>query len=103
MPESPSPALSPEPGGVSLRCRVQPRASANRIAGLYGSALKIALTAPPVDGKANAALCEFLAELFGLPKSAVCIASGTASRDKRVSVAGITPDRAAACLSAVMK
>ena len=47
--------------GTRIACRVQPRASRTAVAGILGGALKVALTAPPVDGKANAALCEFSA------------------------------------------
>lgn len=58
--------------------------------GEVGGALKVALTAPPVDGRANQACAEFLAELFDLPKSAVTIVSGERGRKKIVRLAGIS-------------
>ena len=75
--------------GVTLSCRVQPRASRNAIAGVLGESLKVALTAPPVDGKANAELCKFLADKAGLSKSCVQILSGETSRTKVILFTGI--------------
>jgi hypothetical protein len=69
-----------------LEVRVQPRASRSEIAGLHGGRLRIRLQAPPVDGKANAALIEFLAAAFGVPRARVIIEHGLASRDKRVRI-----------------
>ena len=69
-----------------LEVRVQPRASRSEIAGLHGGRLRIRLQAPPVDGKANAALVEFLAAAFGVPRARVIIEHGLASRDKRVRI-----------------
>ncbi len=77
-------------GTLSLLVRVQPKASANRVSGLHGDALKICITAPPVDGKANAALTRFLADFFGLRRSAVNLQSGGGSRDKRFLLSGIS-------------
>ncbi len=78
-----------KPGGVSIRVHVAPRASANRVLGMQNGALKVALTAPPVEGAANKALVEFLAKALGVPKSAVAILSGDTSRNKTVRVSGI--------------
>ncbi len=75
--------------GATFAVRVQPRASRNRIAGEMGDALKIALTAPPVEGKANEACVEFLANLLKVARSSVTIASGESSRNKVVRVAGM--------------
>ncbi len=75
--------------GVTFAVRVQPRASRNAIAGEIGEALRIALTAPPVEGKANEACVEFLANLLKVPRSSITIASGESSRNKVVRVAGI--------------
>ena len=69
--------------------RVQPRASKDEIAGAMGGALKVRLRAPAVEGRANEALCEFVAELLKTPKSAVRILSGERSRIKRVEIRGI--------------
>jgi uncharacterized protein (TIGR00251 family) len=77
------------PDGVSFAVRVQPRARRNAVVGELGDALKIALTAPPVDGRANEACVEFLADLLDLPRSSVAIASGQSSRNKVIRVTGL--------------
>jgi uncharacterized protein (TIGR00251 family) len=69
-----------------LEVRVQPRASQSGFAGLIGERLRIRLQAPPVDGRANAALVEFLAQACGVPRSRVTIEHGLAGRDKRVRI-----------------
>lgn len=79
--------------GVRLSVRVQPRASANEIVGLHGDALKVRLTAPPVDGAANRALMELLAGTFGIPVRAVTIVAGASSRTKVVELEGVTEER----------
>jgi uncharacterized protein (TIGR00251 family) len=78
------------PDGVSFALRVQPRARRNAIVGELGDALKIALTAPPADGRANEACVEFFAELLGVPRSSIAIASGQSSRNKVIRVSGIS-------------
>ena len=78
---------------VRLRIRVQPRASANQIVGQHGDALRVRLTAPPVDGAANVALVELLAKTFGIPKQGVTIVAGASSRTKVVELAGVTVER----------
>ncbi|HLF28641.1 MAG TPA: DUF167 domain-containing protein [Anaerolineae bacterium] len=80
-------------GGVTFAVRVIPRSSRNELAGLHGEALKVKLTAPPVEGAANTALIEFLAKRLDARKSAVSILSGEKSRTKTVRVEGITPER----------
>ena len=77
------------PDGVVIEVHLQPRASRSRIAGLHGSALKVCVTAPPVEGEANRALAEILAKAFGVPKSAIEILKGGASRNKTVLVRGV--------------
>ena len=77
--------------GVVLSLRVQPRSAANRVAGVQGNVLKINLTAPPVEGRANDALVRFLAQRLGVSKSRVRMAGGEASRHKVVRVEGLTP------------
>ncbi len=74
--------------GVTLRLHVQPGARKTEVAGEHGDALKIRLAAPPVDGKANTALLEFVAERLGVAKSAVTLKSGQTSRRKVVEVSG---------------
>ena len=77
-------------GHVSFRVKVHPRAKKNAITGEVGDALKVALTAPPVDGKANEACIEFFAKLLKVPRASVTIAAGQTSRNKVVRVAGLT-------------
>jgi uncharacterized protein (TIGR00251 family) len=74
--------------GVTFAVRVRPRAKKNSITGELGDALKVALTAPPIDGRANEACIEFFAKLFAVQRSAVSIASGQTSRDKVIRVTG---------------
>ena len=78
--------------GVILRLHIQPGAKKTEVAGQHGEALKIRLSAPPVDGKANACLIEFLANQLGVAKSAVELLSGDTSRAKRVSISGMGVD-----------
>jgi uncharacterized protein len=78
-------------GSATLSVHVQPGASASGVAGLHGGALKLRLAAPPVDGKANAALIEFIAELLHAPRSRVELVSGAASRRKLIRVSGAQP------------
>jgi uncharacterized protein (TIGR00251 family) len=77
-------------GTVSFAVRVQPRASRDEIVGEYQDALKIRLTAPPVDDRANEALRKLLAARLKVPIAAVRIASGEHSRTKRVEIHGVT-------------
>ena len=69
-----------------LDCHLQPKASRDEFAGLHGERLKIRLTAPPVEGKANAHLMAFLAAAFGVAKSQVSLESGELNRQKRVRI-----------------
>jgi len=83
-------------GAVTFSVRVQPRASRNQIDGEWAgepgqpAALKVRLTAPPVDDRANQALCRLLADELGVAASAVRIVSGERGRTKRVEVRGVT-------------
>ena len=77
-------------GAVSFAVRVQPRASRDEIAGEWQDALKIRLTAPPVDDRANEALRRLLAARLKVPLSAVRITAGERSRTKRVEIRGVT-------------
>jgi len=76
--------------GVVFAARVTPRASRNAIEGEYQGALRVRLTAPPVDDRANEALCRLLAQRLNVPASAVRIVAGGKSRTKRVSIAGVS-------------
>ncbi|MGA8222409.1 MAG: DUF167 domain-containing protein [Candidatus Acidiferrales bacterium] len=77
-------------GAVVFAARVTPRASRDAIEGEYQGALKIRLTAPPIEDRANEALCRLLAERLNVPASAVRILAGVKSRTKRVSIAGVS-------------
>lgn len=77
-------------GAVTFAVRVQPRAKQNSVLGELGEALKIGLTAPPLEGRANQACIDFLAELLGVSRSAIRIVSGASSRNKVVRVAGVS-------------
>ena len=79
---------------VALALYIQPKSSKNTVCGLHGNELKIALTAPPVEGKANKAVIAYLAKLFGVTKSSVTIISGLQSRHKRCRVDGIGVEEA---------
>ena len=70
--------------GIVLKVFVQPRSAKNMIAGQHGDALKIKLTAPPVDGAANKMCIQYLAKFLKVPKSALEIISGHSSRTKRI-------------------
>ncbi|MCF8112172.1 MAG: DUF167 family protein [Desulfobacteraceae bacterium] len=72
--------------GVVFKVYIQPRAAGNQVAGCREDALKIRLTAPPVDGKANRACLKFLAGRLKVPKSDIEIISGTAGRSKKILV-----------------
>jgi len=76
--------------GVTFAVRVHPRARKNAITGELGDALKLALTAPPVEGKANDACIEFFANLLKVPRSSVSIAAGQSSRNKVIRIAGVS-------------
>lgn len=69
-----------------LKLRVQPRARNDALAGPHGDRLKVRITAPPVDGKANAQLCEFLAEVCGVPSAQVSVQQGETGRDKTLRI-----------------
>ena len=85
-------------GAVIFQVRVQPRASRDEIAGVIAGALKVRLQAPAVEDRANAALCEYLAELLKTPKSAVRILGGERSRLKRIEIRGVREGQVRALL-----
>ena len=72
--------------GVTFNVFIQPRSSKNSVVGLYGDALKIKLTAPPVEGAANRMCIEFLAKQLGVAKSTLSIVSGHSGRNKRILI-----------------
>jgi hypothetical protein len=78
------------PSGATFAIKVHPRAKKNAITGEVGNALKLALTSPPIDGRANEACIEFLAKLLNVPRSSVTIAAGDTSRNKVIRVRGLS-------------
>ena len=80
------------PSGATFAVKVHPRARQNAITGQLGDALKLSLTAPPIEGRANEACVEFLAKLLKLPRSSVTIASGHSSRRKVIRVVGLSTE-----------
>jgi uncharacterized protein (TIGR00251 family) len=86
---SAQPYLREDDDGVWLNVLVQPRSSRNQLVGRHGDRLKIQVTAPPVDSRANAMVKELLAELLGIPRQAVEIARGLTAREKTVHVRGL--------------
>jgi uncharacterized protein len=77
------------PAGATFQVKVHPRARKNAITGVVGDALKVALTAPPVEGRANEACIAFLAEFLNVARSSVTIAAGESSRQKLIRIAGV--------------
>ena len=84
-----SPAVRDTPHGAAISVKVHPRARKNAITGQIDGTLKVALTSPPVDGKANQACIEFFAEALRVPRSTVTITSGQSSRRKTIQIAGL--------------
>jgi uncharacterized protein len=79
-------------GGVTFAVKVHPRAKKNAITGELGDALKVSLTSPPEEGRANEACIEFLAKLLKVPRCSVTIASGQTRRGKVVRVSGLSAE-----------
>ncbi|MCH1931547.1 DUF167 family protein YggU [Shewanella sp. A25] len=79
-------AVSWQQGNLLLNLYIQPKASRDQIVGLHGEELKVAITAPPVDGKANAHLSKFLAKTFKVPKSDVHLLKGELGRHKQIKI-----------------
>ena len=82
-------AIAETAGSVTFAIKVHPHAKKNAITGELGDALKVSLTTPPVEGRANEACIEFFAKLLKVPRSSVTIASGLTSRNKVIRVAGL--------------
>jgi uncharacterized protein (TIGR00251 family) len=76
------------PGGIVLHVRVQPRSSRDEIAGIHDGRLKLRITAPPVDGAANAACQKLLAGVLGVSKSAIRLIAGQKAREKSFEISG---------------
>ncbi|ABM24164.1 MULTISPECIES: DUF167 family protein YggU [Shewanella] len=82
-------AVVQQQGDLLLNLYIQPKASRDQIVGLHGDELKVAITAPPIDGKANAHLSKYLAKAFKVPKSDVYIIKGELGRHKQIRI--VTP------------
>lgn len=91
-------ALREQAGGVLLNVHVQPGAARSGYAGMHGDALKFRVAAPPVDGAANDALCEYLARRLGIPRRSVTVVRGQTARRKQVLLAGVAADAVIAAL-----
>jgi len=79
--------------GATFSVKVHPRARKNAVTGEVGEALKVSLTAPPVEGRANEACIDFLADVLNVPRASVSIAAGQSSRNKVVRVAGLSVEQ----------
>ena len=88
--------------GATFAVKVHPRARKDAVTGEVGDALKLALTAPPLEGRANQACVEFCAKLLSVPRSSVTIAAGESSRQKVIRVAGLSAAAVAERLRAVL-
>jgi hypothetical protein len=75
---------------LEFRLHVLPRAKRSEIAGLHGGALKVKISAPPMDNAANRAIIQYFSTLLGIPKSNIQILSGLKSRDKRLQIRGVS-------------
>lgn len=86
--------------GVALDVLVQPRASRPRLGPIHGDRIKVAVTAPPVDGEANAAVIELVAKALGVARGAVVVTAGQASRRKTLAIRGVDAARVTAAVEA---
>ena len=84
--------LTNDDAGICFAVKVHPRAKKNAITGQVGDAIKLSLTAPAIEGRANEACIEFFAKLLKVPRSSVTIASGQASRQKVIRVSGLSAE-----------
>lgn len=80
--------------GVTISIRAQPGARRTKVVGVYGAEIKLAVQAPPVEGRANEALIEFLAETLGIAKSKITLLSGELSRSKVFLIRGVSTEAA---------
>jgi uncharacterized protein (TIGR00251 family) len=81
--------ISQQDNTLALNVYVQPRASQNRVAGMHGNAVKICVTAPPVENNANEAVIHFIAKLLGVSKSSLSIKSGRQARNKKIIISNL--------------
>jgi uncharacterized protein (TIGR00251 family) len=95
--------ITPHAGGCLLAVRAQPGARKNAVLGEHSGSLKVAVTAPPEDGRANEALVEVLRNWLGLKRSQVELASGPTNRNKQFLIRGLTPDELAAAMASKLE
>ncbi len=95
--------ITEHPEGCVLSVRAQPGARKAGTKGEQGGALKLAVTAPPEDGRANAALVELIRELLGVKRSQIELIAGQTSRDKRFLIRGVSRDDLAAKIEALVR
>jgi uncharacterized protein (TIGR00251 family) len=92
-------AIRDSSDGCTLPVRVHPGARSNAIAGVHDGALKVSLTTPPTDGRANQALIAFLAAELRIPRARITLVTGATSRSKSLQIAGLTAAQLLAALS----
>ncbi len=85
--------INDTPSGATFAIKVHPRARKNAISGELGGALKLSLTSPPLEGRANEACVDFFAKLLNVARSSVTIAAGESSRRKVIRVAGLSAEQ----------
>jgi uncharacterized protein (TIGR00251 family) len=89
-------------GRALIEAFVQPRAAKDALVGVHGRALKLKVTAPAIDDRANRAVEKLVSEWLGVPRSQVSVIAGRAGRNKRIAVVGMTPENVASALTAVL-
>lgn len=94
--------IRPTADGASIAVRAQPGAKKEKIAGVHDGALKVAVTAPPEDGRANEALARFLAKTFGRKANQVSLLQGKTDRRKVFEIAGVSADELKAVVERVL-
>ena len=92
-------AISDSSDGCTLPVRVHPGARRNAITGIHDGALKVSLTTPPTDGRANQALIAFLADQLRIPRARVTLLTGATSRSKSLRIAGLSAAQLRAALA----
>ena len=91
-------SITAVPGGVRIQLHVQPGASSSGVAGLHGDRIRLRIQSPPVDGRANEAVLEWIAAQLAVPRRAVTLVRGEKSREKTVEIAGISVEAAGRAL-----
>jgi uncharacterized protein (TIGR00251 family) len=98
MKQEPPAFLREAPNGCTLAVRVHPGAKKNAVTGIHAGAVRISLTTPPIEGRANEALIAFLAELLHLPRARISLLSGATSRTKALHITSKNPAEVEAAL-----